>query len=184
MSEAGSGVIGALRGLHLQSDDFALMGCAPAFGIDVAALEARWKQLQGLVHPDRFATHDAATQRVAMQWSVRINEAFQRLKDPVRRATYWCALKGASVNAESNTAMPAAFLMQQMEWREALDEAHDEAALDGLLAQTRHARADALDRLAQLIDVESNAAAAVDQVRALMFIDRFAEEVRQRLDRF
>ena len=184
VSEAGVEALDALRGLHLQSNDFALMGCAPAFAIDTAALEARWKQLQRLVHPDRFATHDAATQRVAMQWSVRINEAFQRLKEPVKRATYWCALQGAPVNAESNTAMPAAFLMQQMEWREALDDAHTEAALDGLLAHTRRARADALDRLAQLIDVESNPAAAVDQVRALMFIDRFAEEVRQRLDRF
>ena len=60
-----------------------------------------------------------------MQWSVRINEAYQRLKDPLRRAAYLCELGGASIQAENNTAMPTAFLMQQMSWREALDEATD-----------------------------------------------------------
>ena len=59
-----------------------------------------------------------------MQWSVRINEAYQRLKDPLKRAAYLCELNAAPVNAENNTAMPTEFLMQQMDWREALDEAH------------------------------------------------------------
>ena len=87
------------------------------------ALDARWKDLQREAHPDKFAAQGAAAQRVAMQWSVRINEAYQRLKDPLKRAAYLCELRGAPINAENNTAMPAAFLMQQMEWREALDEA-------------------------------------------------------------
>ena len=94
-------------------------------------MDARWKELQRQAHPDKFAAQGAAAQRVAMQWSVRINEAYQRLKDPMRRAAYLCELHGAPILAEDNTAMPAAFLMQQMEWREALEEAGTAAQLDG-----------------------------------------------------
>ncbi|WP_163768973.1 Fe-S protein assembly co-chaperone HscB, partial [Providencia stuartii] len=75
------------------------------------------------VHPDRFASEGAAAQRVAMQWAMRVNEGYQRLKDPLKRAAYLCELRGAPVQAENNTAMPPAFLMQQMAWREALDDA-------------------------------------------------------------
>lgn len=167
----------------LQSDDFTLFGLAPGFALDRAVVDERWKQLQRQVHPDRFATQGAAAQRVAMQWAVRVNEAYQRLKDPLKRAAYWCQLQGVPVNAESNTAMPAAFLMQQMEWREALDEAGSEAEFDALLGQTRAAHRERLQALADCIDRDADAIAAVQQVRALMFIERFAEEVQQRLDR-
>ncbi|MDP2742243.1 MAG: Fe-S protein assembly co-chaperone HscB, partial [Hydrogenophaga sp.] len=103
--------------MNLQSNDFEIFGLAPGFAVDRAALDERWKALQREAHPDRFSTADAQAQRQAMQWSVRINEAYQRLKDPLKRASYLCELHGAPIGAEDNTAMPAAFLMQQMEWR-------------------------------------------------------------------
>ena len=109
--------------MNLQSNDFELFGLAQVFAQDLAALDARWKSLQREAHPDKFAAQGAAAQRVAMQWSVRINEAYQRLKNPLKRAAYLCELQGAPVNAHSNTAMPAAFLMQQMQWREDLEDA-------------------------------------------------------------
>ena len=109
--------------MNLDTNDFELFGLPPRFAQDRAALDARWRALQAEVHPDRFAAQGAAAQRVAMQWAVRVNEAYQRLKDPLKRAAYLCELHGAPVDAENNTAMPPAFLMQQMEWREALDEA-------------------------------------------------------------
>jgi molecular chaperone HscB len=71
------------------------------FAQDRAVLDARWKELQREAHPDRFAAQGAAAQRVAMQWSVRINEAYQRLKDPLRRAAYLCELHGAPIQAET-----------------------------------------------------------------------------------
>ena len=116
--------------MNLQSNDFELFGLPPQFAVDKVALDERWKALQREAHPDRHATADAATQRRAMQWSVRINEAYQRLKDPIKRASYLCELNGESIGAENNTAMPAAFLMQQMQWREDLEDAESVADLE------------------------------------------------------
>jgi molecular chaperone HscB len=138
--------------------------------------------LQREAHPDKFAAQGAAAQRVAMQWSVRINEAYQRLKDPLARAAYLCELRGAPVQAHSNTAMPAQFLMQQMEWREALDEADDVPAVEALLAQVRAEQAVLLQQCTQLLDQQNDPTAAVSAVRALMFIDKFSQDLNQRLD--
>ena len=89
--------------MNLQSNDFALFGVPEQFAQDTAQLAERWKTLQKEAHPDRFAAQGAAAQRVAMQWSVRINEAYQRLKDPLKRAAYLCELHGAPIRAEDNT---------------------------------------------------------------------------------
>jgi molecular chaperone HscB len=166
----------------LQANDFELFGLPQQFVLDRAQLDELWKVLQRQAHPDRFAAEGAAAQRVAMQWSVRINEAYQRLKDPLKRAAYLCELRGQPVNAESNTAMPPAFLMQQMAWREALEDTDDVQALEELADQVAAERKRVQQSLGQLLDAEGDAQAAVGQVRALMFIERFAAEVDAQLD--
>jgi molecular chaperone HscB len=168
--------------LNLQSSDFELFGVPERFAQDRAAIDARWKELQREAHPDRFAAQGQAAQRVAMQWSARINEAYQRLKDPQKRAAYLCELRDAPINAENNTAMPAAFLVEQMEWREALDDARSEADVDALDSQLNAAREQTLDRIGHLLDQQNDAPAAAQQVRALMFIERFGEDVQARLE--
>ena len=168
--------------MNLQSDDFEVFGVPQRFAQERSALDARWKELQREAHPDRFAAQGAAAQRVAMQWSVRINEAYQRLKDPLRRAAYLCELHGAPIRAEDNTAMPAEFLMQQMQWREDLEDADSAAAVDALEAQVQQARRAALERCASLIDTQRDFVAAAQQVRALMFIARFAKDIVRRQD--
>jgi molecular chaperone HscB len=175
--------------ISLQASDFELFGLPTAFALDRAQLDLQWKSLQREAHPDRFASEGAAAQRIAMQWSVRINEAYNRLKDPLKRAAYMCELHGAAVNAENNTSMPSAFLMQQMEWREALDDCKAIKALDAkndalekLLDEVDGSHAQALKQIASLIDADQNYAAAVGQVRALMFIEKFAQEVQHQLD--
>jgi molecular chaperone HscB len=171
------------RVISLQANDFALFELPEQFALDRGQLDARWKALQREAHPDRFAAEGAAAQRVAMQWSVRINEAYQRLKDPLKRAAYLCELQGAAVQAENNTAMPAAFLMQQMAWREALEDADQLHTLEALADEVAAERKSVQQTLAQLLDVQHDAAAAVGQVRALMFIERFAHEVDAKLDK-
>ncbi|MBT3068236.1 Fe-S protein assembly co-chaperone HscB [Rhodoferax sp. U11-2br] len=166
----------------LQSNDFELFGLAQTYAQDRTQIDARWKDLQRQAHPDKFADQGAAAQRIAMQWSVRINEAYQRLKDPLKRAAYLCELHGAPVNAENNTAMPPAFLMQQMAWREALDEAEGADDLEQISQQVQQASREVLQKIEQLIDQQQAYTEAVGQVRALMFVERFAADVDKRLD--
>ena len=94
---------------------FALFGMTPRFTIDAVVLDAAYRELQGRVHPDKFAAATDAEKRVAMQWATRANEAYQTLKSPLKRAGYLCELNGIDLAIESNTQMPPAFLMQQMD---------------------------------------------------------------------
>ena len=163
--------------MNLQSTDFELFAVPPRFAQDAAQLDARWKELQRQVHPDKFAAQGAAAQRVAMQWSARINEAYRRLKDPLKRAAYLCELNGAPIDAESNTAMPAEFLMQQMELREAVDDAVDAAAMDEIGRQSATLKHEMLLKLEQQMDAQHDWPAAAQTVRALMFLDRLAGDI-------
>ena len=168
--------------INLQSNDFELFGVPAQFSQDRSVLDSRWKELQREAHPDKFAAQGASAQRVAMQWSVRINEAYQRLKLPLKRAGYLCELNGTAIHAETNTAMPPAFLMQQMEWREALEEAKTIEHLDEIAATATQTMHEQLSKVEQLLDVDHNFTAAAQQVRALMFTERFASEVDARMD--
>ena len=168
--------------MRLADDDFALLGLPRRQALDRAELDERWRRLQAEVHPDRFASEGAAAQRVAMQWALRVNEAYRRLKDPLSRAAYLCELAGVPVEAESNTAMPPAFLMQQMQWREALEEAHGLADVQALEDEVLEAERAQLQQVQQLLDEAGDARAAAAQVRALMFVQRFRQDIERRLD--
>ena len=168
----------------LAATDFALFGLPERFALDAARLDATWKTLQGAAHPDRFAMESGSAQRVAMQWAVRINEAYRRLKDPLARAGYLCTLHGVDVAAETNTSMPAAFLMQQMEWRDTLADAASLDAVDTLSDEVLASRKAAIASLQAQIDdadpVDWPAVAAA--VRGLMFVDRFMSDIDRRVD--
>ena len=168
--------------MNLESNDFDLFGLTQKFNQNRVAIDARWKDLQREAHPDKFAAQGASAQRIAMQWSVRINEAYQRLKDPLKRAAYLCALNGFPVNAENNTAMPAEFLMQQIEWRETLDEAKTAENMHKIALQANEYGRKQLQKIEQGIDTDNNFKLAVEHVRALMFVERFLIEVNARTD--
>ena len=168
--------------MKLDDDDFTLFGLAARFALDRPDLDARWRALQTKIHPDRFASQGAAASQIAMQWAVRINEAHGRLKDPLRRAAYLCELRGVPIGAEVNTAMPREFLMQQMSWREALDDAGDADAVQRLDEQVAlHERA-LLQRVQHALDERRDAKAAAALVRELMFVSRFRDDIDHRLD--
>ena len=169
--------------MNLQSNDFELFDVPVQFAQDSAVLDTRWKELQREAHPDKFAAQGGAAQRLAMQWSVRINEAYQRLKDPLKRATYLCEMHGAPIDAETNTAMSADFLMQQMEWRESLDDAKTLQDIQEIGLKLNKTVREQLSKLEQLIDEQNDFVAASGQVRSLMFTQRFAGEIDARIDR-
>lgn len=171
--------------MRLADDDFTLFALPRQQRQDIAAIDARWRELQAQVHPDRFVSDGAAAQRVAMQWATRINQARQRLKDPLTRAAYLCELGGVAIDAERNTAMPPAFLMQQMSWREALDEAASLAAVQALDDEVRGVERQALAELDAQLNLQADHATlttAAAQVRALMFVRRFREDLARRLE--
>ena len=159
---------------------FELFNLPQQFAIDAGALDSAFRDVQSRVHPDKFVNATDAEKRVAMQWATRANEAYQTLKNPQKRAQYLCELNGVDLQTESNTAMPMAFLMQQMEWREELEEARatrNEELLDKLDGQLRAARKQQLHEIEQHLN-EKDFHAAATGVRALMFLEKFGEEVR------
>lgn len=168
--------------MNLASTDFELFELAPAFALDRHALDQARRALQTRVHPDRFVTEGDAARRMAMQWALRVNEAYERLKDPVARAAYLCELNGVPIGAEDNTAMPGAFLMQQMAWRESLAEAGTAAEFEALVGEVALARTGAIAELRSTLDDRHDFVAAAQQVRALMFIERFSQDIDRRID--
>jgi molecular chaperone HscB len=156
---------------------FELFGLAPAFGLESERLERSYREIQSQVHPDRFAHAGAAERRASLQWTTRVNEAFQVLKNPVARARHILELNGVDVAFETNTAMPADFLMQQMELREALEAAKEPAQLDALRADLRRSSEGLQKAIAEAIDARKDYAAAAQLVRKLQFLDKLDAEI-------
>ncbi|AMG40040.1 MULTISPECIES: Fe-S protein assembly co-chaperone HscB [Achromobacter] len=159
-------------------DHFSLFGLPSRFDLDAQALESAWRTVAAQVHPDRFATASPAERRVAMQWAARANEAYRQLRDPLLRARYLCEQAGVDLQTESNTSMDTAFLMQQMTWREMMDDARDDA---GVLATLRTELEDARQQmraaLTRLLDEQRDYAAAGLKVREWMFVEKLAQEL-------
>ncbi len=161
------------------SDDyFRFFGLEQQFKLDLSALDQAYLAIQKEVHPDRHARGSDTEQRLAMQMATLANTAFQTLKNPVQRGLYLCQLHGVDARLETNTAMPAAFLMKQMEWRESLeDQDEDLGALEALAEEVDQAKRDTLAEIAQAIDAAKNYERAAELLRGLLFIDKFALEL-------
>jgi len=166
--------------MDFKADHFALFGIKPAFRLDLSDLDSRYRDIQAQVHPDRFAHAGEAERRLSMQWATHANEAYQTLKKPLERAKYLLHLAGHDIQAESNTAMPADFLMEQMEWREAVMEARnggDHHELEHLHNRLRGDINDRYDELGRLLDDAGDHAQATDRVRRLMFLEKLLYEI-------
>ena len=165
--------------MNLSQNHFELFGMPVGFAVDAAALDSRYRELQREVHPDRFAAASQAEQRVSMQFATRVNEAYQTLKSPLRRAGYLLELHGVDPEFETNTAMPVEFLGGQMELREALDgamKAGDAGRLASLSNRLRGERAALLGKIEEQLHKQLFPAAAAT-LRQLMFLERFGEDI-------
>lgn len=168
--------------MNLNQNHFELFGLPARFAVDAAALEARYHELQREVHPDRFAAAADAERRVSMQLATRVNEAYQTLKSPLRRAVYILKLRGVDPGLETNTAMPAGFLMEQISWRERIDAGSEEPdALLRLRAGLRDETGKIFEKLHGQLDEGRDDEAASQTVRALMFYEKLDEEIEDKL---
>jgi molecular chaperone HscB len=164
---------------HSASEDyFQFFGLSPQFSLDLAQLDQAYLAIQKEVHPDRHTQGSDSEQRIAMQMATLANTAHQTLKHPIQRGLYLCKLHGVEANLETNTAMPTAFLLQQMEWRDSLEESADDFdALDALATEVDSAYKVALVELAEAIDRTHNYQRAAELLRGLLFIDKFSTEL-------
>jgi len=161
------------------SDDyFRFFGLNEQFTLNLSALDQAYLTIQKEVHPDRHARGSDSEQRIAMQMATLANTAYQTLKNPVQRGLYICQLHGVDAKLETNTAMPAAFLMRQMDWRESLDENEEDlSALEALTAEVEEAKSEVISEIAQAIDSAHQYERAAELLIGLLFIDKFAIEL-------
>jgi molecular chaperone HscB len=166
--------------MNLRENHFEIFGVPAKFRVDLPALESRYRELQREVHPDRFVSASQAEQRVSMQLATRVNEAYQTLRAPLARAAYLLRLHGVDPEFETNTAMPAEFLGEQLELREALEDAvaaNDVERLGTLSSRLRKERDVLLAEIEAQLDAQGAWREAAATLRQLMFLERFGEEI-------
>ena len=171
--------------MDIQDNHFVLFGLPERFAVDGAVLDRAYRDVQTQVHPDRFVGQGATEQRVALQWATRANEAYRVLRDPLARAVYLCTLRGRDPADQRDTSMSPAFLMQQLEWREALDAARaadDPTSIEALRLQLAAARTTLQDETGTALEGD-DVDGAVERVRQWMFVERFADDVAVAEDR-
>lgn len=166
--------------IDLSQDYFALFGLERRYRIDAKALDEAYRSLQSTVHPDRFVNADETGRRLSMQSSAQVNEAYRTMRDPVERAQYLLSLQGIDAPAETENALPFEFLEEQLERREAVEQARaagDDAKLEALLAEVRRDIAERDTALAEVLDDEQDWESARASVRELRFLHRLAADV-------
>jgi molecular chaperone HscB len=159
---------------------FELFGIAPSFVIDTGALDVAYRDVQREVHPDRFANASDAEKRLAAQWATQANEAYRTLKTPLSRGRYLLRLNGIDTEEERNTAMPLEFLVQQMEWREAVFDARaekDDGKLNQLATKKRLEEKRLFANLAEQLSAPTTMPNARETVRKLRFLEKLGEEI-------
>ena len=169
------------------NNPFALFNLPVAFQVDSALLNERYLALQKSLHPDNFSAASAQEQRLAIQKSAEINDALRILKDPITRADSIIAINtGETENPEEKSNNDIDFLMQQMEWRETLENIENRKDTDELTAfaqeinQIRHA---ILSELSTALDAQQwdIARAITDKLRFIKKLQAEIERVEETL---
>jgi molecular chaperone HscB len=164
---------------------FELFDLDAKFDIELKALETNFRKIQAEVHPDRFVTASSAEKLKSMQLATLTNEAYQTLKNPAKRAKYILELQGIIAISETNTAMPTEFLMQQMEWREVLEDGSSNKSitvLENLLQEIKLEVKSLQLQLIELLDIKQDYNSATDVTRKLIFMDKVSEDIKHAIE--
>jgi len=163
-----------------ESNYFSLFGLPQQFDVDISLLNSHYRKIQSEVHPDKFVTASPAERLKSMQSATLANEAYQTLKHPTARARYLLKLNGIDTLENTNTSMPADFLMTQMEWRENIEDAEasrDIAALEQQLQMMKSTANNLQQDLANALSNPNTLSVASGIVRQLSFIDKVSADV-------
>ncbi|MET1219707.1 MAG: Fe-S protein assembly co-chaperone HscB [Glaciecola sp.] len=164
---------------------FALFSLPETLDIDKQQLGQTYQTLQQLTHPDKFSTGSEQEKRIAMQKNSQVNDGYSVLKHPLSRAQHLLAMRGVDIKDEQHTMQDPLFLMQQLEWREALEDAqNDEDALWEFHASVTRDIQSAYQSLATAFATDTDPQQLADDVRKLTFMYKFQEQVSQHLDKF
>jgi len=166
----------------LTSNYFELFGMPVSFSIDTGFLMQQYRELQQAVHPDRFANASEQERRLSLQYATQINEALRVLKDPLERARYLLQLKGVVWDDEQTTISDPAFLMQQMELRESLEEVREQADPLSVIGSILDDVTKLFRENSKVLEVllksenENDWLQAKDQVRKMQFLNKLTSE--------
>lgn len=164
---------------------FELFKLPQTFGLDVATLESNYRKIQSESHPDRFVAASSAEKLASMQTATLANEAYLTLKSPGLRAAYLLSLQGIVAIDEKNNQMPADFLMQQLEWREAIEDAEstrDVSMLENLLDEIGSAGKNLQDSLKTQFH-NNHLAQATESTRKLIFMDKVRADILKSIEK-
>ncbi len=154
------------------------------FRLDLGMLDRHYLELQTRVHPDKSVHLSDAERRLSLQWATLANEAYQTLKRPLERARYLLRIHGVDTREEDNTQMPAEFLLEQIEWREELQEAvvlRNQQSMDRLAVRLKSETDTLFDSLGMLLDDEGQHPAAAVIVRQLAFLEKLGRDLNDAL---
>jgi molecular chaperone HscB len=171
--------------MELTQNHFELFGFPVAFDIDAQQLAERYRELQRTLHPDRYANASDRERRLSVQHAAQVNEAFQTLKSSLRRARYLLQLKGVEFDDEKETHLDPAFLMEQMELREALADVRAEAdplvGLNSIMADIKSRQKAMEGQLRMLFadDSEDKLLEAKQLVQKMQFLVRLQQEAEE-----
>jgi molecular chaperone HscB len=169
---------------ELSPTHFELFGLPQSFSVDRAQLDSRYRELQRATHPDRFVNAGEQERRLSMQQAARVNEGYQVLKDPLKRGRYLLELTGYTFSEQHHTTRDAAFLMEQMELREALGEVRAAADPFAALAEVIDRVAADFNSLTTELQRQFDSAAAdpdslADTLMKMQFFRRLDEEAQE-----
>ena len=160
-------------------DLFARLGVAQGFDVDVPALDRLYFDLQRQLHPDRFATKSPKEKALSQQQATALNDAYETLKDPLKRADYLVHLLGVDVLPEGcNLVRDQSILMEAMEMRERLASADTMEALNAIQRETKAEIDDVLTGLSLAFkgrDIEG----ACQLTTRVKYVAKMMGEVRQ-----
>ena len=165
---------------------FELFDLPEKFRLDRANMTETWLNIQDKIHPDRHVSASNQEKRLSMQWVTYVNEAYVTLRNPLNRARYLLSLHGFDTKEETDTHMPMDFLIEQMSWREDVEDAclsRNINALEELHNKILEITEIGENRLGELIDDDQDYSGAVIEVRKLRFLQRLSQEITQSIER-